>query len=268
MKEEGAPPGAWAQPSPRAEMLSEVKGLEPAARTKRLAIRHGKPGHIDDEVVVTLMLLAWRSGQEREADTFAAEVLRRVVKQVRAHVRKNSGWQLRGGGAKAAIDDFGQSTVIAILEDSTVPCHAEVAFGNYVYRRCLDEAGKLYAKKHSAGKSLDEEDEDVEAAAQDGDHVGSPAAPKSPEQVLIEFEEFLEESQTEKTRLERIRHIVQSELPELAQFAFTYRYYANLKIESKKEGAVTVTSLMGVNEKTATKYIKQAIEIIKQRLEQ
>jgi hypothetical protein len=39
-----------------------------------------------------------------------------------------------------------------------------------------------------------------------------------------------------------------------------------MKIESKKKEEVTITSIMGVTEKTATKYINQAIEIIKQRL--
>lgn len=267
MKNKGAPPGGWSQPSPRAEMLNEVKGLDSAARAQRLAIRHGRPGHIDDEVVVTLMLQAWHACRDRESDTFASEVLRRVVKQVRAHVGKNSGWRLRGGGAKAATDDFCQGTVLAMLEDKTVPCHAEVAFGNYVYRRCLDQGAKLYAKKHSAGKSLDEEDEDVEAAAQDGDLVGLSAAPKSPEQVLIEIEEFLEQSRFEKTTLERIRQIIQ-ELPELPQLAFTFRHLGEMRIDSEKDGKVTVTSLMGVTEKTAAKYINQAIEIIKQRLEQ
>ena len=153
---------------------------------------------------------------------------------------------------------------MAILEDKAVPCHAEQAFGNYVYRRCLDEAGKLYAKKHSAGKSLDEQDGDVEAAVQDGDPVDSPAVPKSPEQVLIELEEFL----ADEDMLETIRRIVQDDLPELPQLAFTFRYFGNMKIESKKAGAVTVTSLMGVTEKTVTKYINQAIDTIKQRLEQ
>ena len=244
-------------------MLIEANALDAEARVQRFAIRHGKPGHIDDEVIVTLMLQGWRAGR-RDADTYASAVLRRVTQQVRAHVRKNPGWQLRGGGAKSAIDDFCQATVMAILEDNAVPCHAEQAFGNYVYRRCLDEAGKLYAKKHSAGKSLDEQDDDVEAAVQEGDPVDSPAVPKSPEQVLIEIEEFLADRNT----LERIRRIVQDELPELPQVAFTFRFFGSMKIESKKDGVVTVTSLMGVTEKTATKYINQAINIIKQRLEQ
>ena len=242
-------------------MVVELKALDPAARMQRFAIRHDKPGHIDDEVIVTLMLEAWLAGQDREANSYSSELLRRVNKQVRAHVRKNPGWQRLGGGAATAIDDFCEEIVLSILEDKTVPCHAEIAFGNYVYRRCLDEAGKLYAKKHSAGQSLDD-DERVEAAAQIGDTVDWPAVPKSPEQVLIEIEEFL----SDEDMLEKIRCIVQDGLPELPKLAFTFRFFAHLKIESKKAGEMTVTSLMGVTEKTATKYINQAIEIVKQRL--
>jgi len=262
-KNKGVPRDAWSQPSPRAEMVVEVKALDSAARTKRFAIPYDKPGHIDDEVIVTLLLDSWVSGQDREADTYSSELLRRVTKHVRAHVRKNPGWQRLGGGADTAMDDFCQEIALLILEDKTVPCHAEIAFGNYVYRRCLDEAGKLYAKKHSAGQSLDEEDVGVEAAAQAGDTVDSPAIPKSPEQVLIEIEEFLADQDT----LEKIRRIVQDDLPELPAIAFAFRYFGNMKIESKNEDAVTITSLMGVTEKTVTKYINQAIEIIKQRLE-
>lgn len=243
-------------------MAVVVKSLDPAARSQRFAIRYGKPDHIDDEVIVTLMLDAWDAGQEREADTYASELLRRVTKQVKAHVRKNPGWQRLGGGAETAIADFCEEIVLSILEDKTVPCHAEVAFGNYVYRRCLDEAGKLYAKKHSAGKSLDEEDDGVEAIAQASDPVDSLAAPKSPEQVLIEIEDFLADQDT----LEKIRRIVQDDMPERPQLAFTLRFFGHMKIESKKKDEVTVTRLMGVTEKTATKYINQAIEIIKQRL--
>ena len=85
---------------------------------------------------------------------------------------------------------------------------------------------------------------------------------QSPEQLLIEFEEYMADQNT----LEKIRRIVQEELPEKPQLAVTFRYFGNMKIESKKTDLVTVTRLMGVSEKTATKYINQAIEIIKQRL--
>lgn len=261
MKEKGPLRGTWSQPSPRAEMLAEVEALKGAERTQRLLIDHGRQGHIDDEVVVTLMLRAWFAGG-REANTYASDVLRRVTKQVKAHVRKNPGWQNLGGGRKTVTDDFCLSIVTAILEDGAVPCHAEQAFGNYVYRRCLDEAAKLYAKKHSAGVSLDVDDSTIEAATQEIDPEELPAMPKSPEQVLIEIEEYL----GDQAVLEKIRRIVQEDLPEKPKLAFTYRFFGNMKIESKKANEVTVTSLMGVTEKTATKYINQAIEIIKQGL--
>lgn len=263
MNHKGAPRGAWRQPSPRAEMLAEVKVLDSSARMKRLAIRHLKSEHIDDEVVVTLMLDAWKSAQDREADTYSCEVLRRVAVHVKAHIRKNPGWQRLGGGADAVIDDFSSEIVCLILKDETVPCHAEIAFGGYVYKRCLDLAGKLYAKKHSAGQSFDEENRSVELEAMMGDTVDSLTIPKSPEQMLIEMEEFLADEEA----LEKIRLIVQEDLPEKPAIAFTLRYFENMKIESKKTDMVTVTCLMGVTEKTATKYINQAIEIIKQRLE-
>jgi hypothetical protein len=244
-------------------MADEVRALAPTARAQRFAVRHGKPGHIDDEVIVTLVLDAWAAGQDNEANTYASELLRRVTKQVRAHVRKNPGWQRLGGGVKTAIEDFCEEVVLAILQDRAVPSHAEVAFGNYVYRRCLDEAAKLYAKKRSAGKSLDDDAVGAEADAQAaGDPVDSPATPKSPEQELIDIQESL----AQEDRLEKIRRILQQDVPELPQLAFTFRFFGNMKIESKNADEVTVTRLMGVTEKTATKYINQAIEIIKQRL--
>jgi hypothetical protein len=261
MNENGPQKGNWSQPSPRAEMLTELEALDSTTRTARLAIGHAKQGHIDDEVVVTAMLRAWRANRQ-DAGTYASEVLRRVTKQVRAHVRKNPGWQILGGGSKAAAEDFCQSIVLNILEGAAVPCHAEQAFGNFVYRRCLDEAAKLYAKKHSAGVSLHAESEGIEAATQDVDPDDLPAASKSPEQALIEIEEYLADRQV----LENIRRIVQDDLPEKPKLAFTFRFFGDMKIESKKIDEVTVTSLMGVTEKTATKYINEAIKIIKQRL--
>ena len=254
--------GTWTQSPPRDQMILDVKALDPTARVKRLFIGFGKPDHIDDEVVVTLTLDAWAAGDDRSADSYGAELLRRVTRHVVAHVRKNPGWALRGGGATAAVDDFCQDTVIAILSDDKVPCHAEVLFGQYVNRRCLDAAGKLYAKKHSAGSSLDSAEGEVDAHTQEDDPAEPSANSKSPEEFLIEIEEYLQQEE----KLEKIRLIVQEHLPELPQIAFTFRYFGELKIESKKD-EITVTMLMGVTEKTVTKYINKAIKIIKQRLE-
>jgi len=260
MKNKAALRGAWNQPPPRAEMLAEIKVLDSDSRMKRFAIRHIKSGHIDDEVIVTLMLDAWTAGQDIEANTYSCEVLRRVAVHVKAHARKNPGWQ-RLGGVDAVVDDFSSEIVCLILKDETVPCHAEIAFGDYVRKRCLDLAGKLYAKKHSAGQSLDD-DESVEVETMMGDTIDSLEMPKSPEQVLIEMEELL----ADEKMLEKIRLIVQKDLPEKPANAFTFRFFGDMKIESKNTDTATVTSLMGVTEKTATKYINQAIEIIKQRL--
>lgn len=242
-------------------MVLDVRALGPADRVKRMAIGPGRPNHIDDEAIVTLMLDAWHGGDQQEANTFASEVLRRVTKQVRAHVRKNPGWGILGGGASATIEDFCQDTVLAILADPKAPSHAEQRFGQYVHRRCLDAAAKLYAKKHSAGSSLDDaEDGEIEAQAQVGDPAEPSAASKSPEEFLIEIEEYLRQEET----LKKVLAILQQHVPELPQIAFTYRFYAELKIESKD--AVCITKLMGLTEKTVTKYINQAIAIIKQRL--
>jgi hypothetical protein len=224
-------------------MVLDIKGLSPSDRAKRLSIGFGKPNHIDDEVVVTLTLDAWDSGDQQGANTFAAELLLRVTKQVKAHVRKNPGWGILGGGASTAVQDFCQDTVLAILSGEKVPSHAEVLFGQYVRRRCLDAAGKLYAKKHSAGSSLDDaEGGDFEAHAQESDPAEPVAESKSPEVFLIEIEEYLQQEEN----LEKVRLILQQYVPELPQIAFTFRYFDDLKIESKKE-PVCITKLMGLN---------------------
>ena len=253
------PPDTWRHPPERAVMLAEVTALDTVERTKRLAVAFGKQGHIDDEVVVTLLLSAWRAARDGEADSYAGVVVKRILKQVRAHARKNPGWLLHGGG-QTVIDDLCQSIAMAILQDKSQPCHAEQAFGNFVYRRCLDEAGKLYAKKHSAGQSLDEEA--IEATAQDGEPVDSSAMDRSPEELLVSLEEQFKEI----VQLEQIRLILQNELPELQKIAFTFRYYGPMKIKSTKNEA-TVTSLMGISETTAGKYIEQATQHIISRLQ-
>lgn len=242
-------------------MLAEVQTLQGAIRAERLAIAYAKPGHIDDEVVVTLALEARRARDLRAENEFACVVLRRVTKQVKAHVRKNPAWQNLGGGADVTTEDFSQSIVLAILADTKTPCHAEVAFGDYVWKRSLDEAGKLFAKKHSAGQTLDEE---AEADAQDSGTDVAPAVSQPPEALLIALQQEAEEAST----LDRIREIVQSdEMPEHARVAFSFRFYGNLQIDSKKEDVITIVKLMGVTEKTITKYINEAIALIRKGLD-
>lgn len=258
MKKKDAPPDGGAPPLTRTEMLEQVKALRGAARSARLAIRYGKPGHIDDEVIVTLALAARRAGDVPAENEFASAMLRRIAIQVKAHVGKNASWQRLGGGIDEVIADFTQAIALQILEDSKQPCHAEVAFGDYVYKKSLDQAAKLFAKKHSAGQALDEE-----AEAQDGDLDVAPAGYPSPEDFML----ALQQEQQVEHFLNRIREIVQSdEMPEKPKIAFTYRFYGQMPIDSKKGNVITIVKLMGVTEKTATKYINEAITLIRTRL--
>ena len=227
-------------------MLATDRTLAGAARDAQLSIRYGRSGHVDDEVVATLLLDAWRNGSP-DCDAYAAALLARVTTHVRAHVRKNPSWPSLGGGAGATTDDFCQDIVLAILDDTSRPCHAEVAFGNYVWKRCLDQAAKLFAKKRSAGQPLE--------------HVGAEYATDTAENQLLEMEQEIERNRLD----ENIRHIIQ-DLPELPRTAISYRYFGAMKIESKDPEEVTVSRLLGVTEKTASKYITQAIGIIRQRL--
>ena len=186
MKSDKPKRGNWTQSPPRDKMVLDVQALDPAARSTRLSIRFGKPDHIDDEALVTLMLDARAASNVQDENSYAAELLDRVTKHVRTQVRKNRSWSLLGGGAKSTEEDFCQDIVLAILSDDDVPCHAEERFGQYVHRRCLDAAGKLYAKKHSAGSSLDDAIGDVDAQAQEGEPAEPSAGSKSPDEFLIE----------------------------------------------------------------------------------
>ena len=55
-------------------------------------------------------------------------------------------------------------------------------------------------------------------------------------------------------------------MTERAKLAFTFRYYGQLPIDSKKDDVVTIVKLMGVTEKTVTKYINEAIALIRKGL--
>lgn len=243
-------------------MVDTILSLDPAARHQRLSIRYGQHGHIDDEVVVTLLLDAWGSGQNNESEAYASELLRRVTLQVRAHVRKNPVWHGLGGGAENLIDEFCSEIVLSILQNTKTPCHAEIAFGDYVYKRCLDESAKLYAKKRSAGVSLDAEDSEPETLAQISDPNNSTGAIKSPEQFLMEIEDLL----ADQDKLAKISQILENDVPEKPRVAFTFRFFGQMKIGPTTKDEITVSSLMGVGGKTTSKYINQAIDIIKKGL--
>lgn len=246
----------WVQASPRAEMVLEVRALDLAGRAQRLRVRRDQAGYVDDEAVVTLFLDACHEGSD--ARTYTSELLGRLTRHVGAHLRKNPAWVSLGGGFDTATDEICNDIVTAMLEDKNAPCHAEQAFGDYVWKRCVDAGRRLFAKKHSAGEPLEDvEGETVRAA----DLLEPNAHQKSPERLVIEGEEAFADAR----RIEKIRQIAQTDLPPKLQLAFDLRFFRQLKIESKKDRE-TITRIMGVSEKTATKYINEAIQIVKQRL--
>jgi hypothetical protein len=73
--------------------------------------------------VVTAMLRGWHAGRQ-DANTYASEVLRRVTKQVRAHVRKNPGWQSLGSatGIAKSVVWLKRSFAINSRASSTYAC--------------------------------------------------------------------------------------------------------------------------------------------------
>jgi DNA-directed RNA polymerase specialized sigma24 family protein len=259
MEKENKSDLSWHPPEPRASLLKALQGLQMHERLKRLRIPRAQQGYVEDEVVAMLTRRSARGSPEE--NSYASVLLARVASHVKGHVHKHSMWQ-NFGGKEAATADFIQDVTLKIINDPKVPCHAEVAFGQYVNRRCKDYAGRQNAKKFSASVSLDDEAVTIAAEAQQEAAADTPTHLLPPDEYLAQLQERAER----EDKLERIRQIVQ-ELPDLPQRAFTFRFYGGRKIYSKKKEEVTVANLMGVGETAATKYINQAIEIIKQKLE-
>jgi len=248
------------------KILEDFLLLTESERKHRLTIGLGKEKFIPDEVVATLMLSSWREAWP-DADVYAQHLILRLTRHVRAHVGKNPGWHNRGGGFETTTEEFCGDILELMIKDKAQPCHAEVAFGNYVKKRCLDCADKLYAKKKSAGKSFDIGGVKAEVEENQIDRPDLLTnSPVSPEDELIQIGEFIEELLTDQINLKRIEEIVQLHLPEKERMAFTFRYYADLKVHSKKTEVITVAKMMGVKERSARQYLASALQIIKERL--
>jgi DNA-directed RNA polymerase specialized sigma24 family protein len=222
-----------------------------------------KPGHIADEVVLTVSRRA-RQESWPDSDKYAGHLVQRVYRHVRGHVRKNRGWIDRAGGEHAALDDFSGDVLIRLMSEKDEICHAENAFGDYVYKRCLDYADTLYAKKRNAGESLTEESE-AEAVEHDAELGDLSATTPSVEELLIQAE--IEQEREQK--MQRIRDLVQQEgfLTDKEKMAFTFHKLGGVQIDSKSASKLTVCSLMGCSEKSARIYIKDAIAKIKEQLQ-
>lgn len=248
------------------KILEDFLLLTESERKRRLVITLGEKNFIPDEVVATLMLLSWREAWP-DADTYAQHLIFRLTRHVQAHVRKNSGWQLRGGGFETTTEEFCGDILELMIKDKAQPCHAEVAFGNYVKKRCLDCADKLYAKKKSAGKSFDIDGVKAEVEANQRNRPDLfTNSPVTPEDELIKIEEYVEKLLADSQNLIRIEEVVQLHLSDKERMAFTFHFYGKLKVFSKKTEAITVAKLMGVKERSARQHLASAIQIIKERL--
>lgn len=248
------------------KILEDFLLLAESERKQRLGIQLGQENFIPDEVVATLMLSSWREGWA-DADIYAQHLIFRLTRHVRAHVGKNPGWYNRGGGFEATIEEFCGEILELMVKDKVQPCHAEVAFGNYVKKRCLDCADKLYAKKKSAGKSFDINGVKAEVEANQIDRPDLLTnSPVSPEDELIQIEEYIETLLDDKNNLKRIEEVVQLHLSDKERMAFTFHFYAKLKVYSKKSEVITVAKMMGVKERSARQHLANAIQIIKERL--
>lgn len=248
------------------KILENILLLTESERKRRLAIELGQENFIPDEVVATLMLTSWRENWS-DAGDYAQYLIQRLTRHVRAHVRKNPGWHDRGGGFNATTEDFCQDILESMIVDKAQPCHAEEAFGNYVKKRCLDCADKLYAKKKSAGKSLDVNGVKAEVEANQCDRSDfSAVTPQSPEDYVLEIEEYVEELLADKQNMKRIEEVVQLYLPDNERMAFTFHYYGKLKAFSKKPEVMTVSKIMGVGESSVRHYLTNARKILKERL--
>jgi hypothetical protein len=257
--EKGTGAGSPPPGSKYLQAAEELLTLTEPERRRRLAIVHGANCHVQDEVVALLSIRSWREGWG-DTDVYGGVLLQRLAKHVRAHIRQNPGWEQRAGGLNAATDDFCGDIVNALFGNEAHQRHAGNAFGDYVWKRCLDCADKLYAKKRDAGESLDVEG--VEAEAHEGERDDLPAGQKSPEDLLIEIERIWREEKL----LNQIQNIAQTELPEKERIAFGFRFYGELRVFSKDRDKITVAKLMCVPERTAWHYINSAVRIIKEKL--
>ena len=248
------------------KILEDFLLLTESERKNRLVNELGQENFVPDEVVATLMLSSSRE-KWPDVDVYAQHLIRRLNRHVRAHVRKNPGWHNRGGGVHATTEDFCADIFELIFKDKAQPCHAEQAFGNYVWKKCIDCADKLYTKIRKAEKSFDIDGVKAEVEVNQSKRPDLFAnTSTSPEDYFIEIEDFIEESLAIKEELERIEEVVQLYLTDNERMAFTLHYYEKLRVFSKKADVVTVSKIMGVGESSVRHYLTSARKIIKERL--
>lgn len=252
-KSTGSGPG---QSGPHDEAIRAFLELSTAERPVAMAREPGEGGHLADEVVAAV---ARRAHRERWPDErrYTQPLLQRVYRHVRGHVHKNPGWQRRGGGLQTTIDDCAGFVLVKLAAEQGDICHAEHAFGDYVYKRCLDFADTLFAKKRVAGESQAEF-----GPESDGDDADS-LAHASVEDELIAGELAAED----EAKLQRIQELTQTEglLTAEERSAFVFKILGGIQIHSKDKTKITVCKLMNRKERTVGLYLEHAVAKIKEQ---
>jgi hypothetical protein len=217
----------------------------------------GENGHVADEVVVAAARRAHRESW-RDERRYTQQLVQRVYRHVRAHVHKNPAWQQRGGGLQTTIDDCAGFVLEKLAAEKGDTCHAEHAFGDYVYKRCLDFADTLFAKKRAAGESHD--DLGLKSGGDDADSL----AHASVEDELIAGELEAED----EAKVQRIQDLAQQDglLTDEERRAFVFKFLGGIQIHSKDKNKITVCKLMNRKERTVGLYLEHAIAKIKEQL--
>lgn len=237
--------------------LAEFLALPQEERNLRLTVGRGEPNYVEDEVVCGAARQGHREKWKDER-RYSQQLVQRVYVHVRGHVAKNPGWAARGGGFDTTVGDCAGFVLMKLAGETATVCHAEIAFGDFVYKRALDFADMLFAKKNRTAESLDSDAE--ESSVDDA----SPAVQAS---ILDELLEREDEAADQKRILE-IQELVQENglLTDKERAAFTFHWFGELKVHAKGD-ALCVTLLMGCSEKSAHTYLKSAMHKIKERLQ-
>lgn len=233
--------------------------MTPEDRASAMKIDFTKPGHIADEVIVTAARMAQRESWP-DRRNYQAALNDRLYRHVRAHVLNNPGWQSRGGGEDATSKDCAQYVLLKLIEDEDSIIHAEVAFGDFVYKRSLDFADTLYTKKNSGEQLVTDESDFNEFEAYEPD--------SSPSASVLEQLLAREDEEARQRKLDRIRELVNEEglLTEKERMAFTFHYFGGIQAYSKDPTKVSVSKLMNLGESSVRKYLKRAEDKIKEKL--
>lgn len=187
--------------------------------------------------------------------------MRRIYRHVRGHVQKNAGWRNLKGGAENTVDEFAQFAATKLAAETAPICHAEDAFGDYIYKRCIDAARELfYAKKHLAAESLDED----HVTESEADDAGSAANASVLDELIAREDEHERDAM-----LAKIMEFLWDDdgfLTDKERAVITYRYLGGIPMDSDDPAALTVCKLIGCKPRSARNYQASAIKKIKERM--